>query len=200
MASTSSPSERPDRLRLGPEGRPGSDHVQPQQAHHQAEQVPLAEHREPVQDPRRDRHVVGRASSPSSPTTGGGSRPPAAPALLVWTKPNASPPVRRRGFPAVGDAWEDIDFPNLDDSHAYALELRRRDAAGASGRRPPDRLAQEQHPAHDRVILRTAGRWGGRRAAAPHGPADRRCALRREPGGPARRSERSPGRILWASQ
>jgi phage repressor protein C with HTH and peptisase S24 domain len=27
------------------------------------------------------------------------------------------------GFP-VGDGWDEIDFPNLDDAHAYALEVR----------------------------------------------------------------------------
>ena len=27
------------------------------------------------------------------------------------------------GFP-VGDSWDEIDFPNLDDAHAYALEVR----------------------------------------------------------------------------
>ena len=51
------------------------------------------------------------------------------------------------GFP-IGDDWDEIDFPNLEGSHAYALEISRRwHVADLSRRRPAGGIAGRWHPA-----------------------------------------------------
>ena len=61
------------------------------------------------------------------------------------------------GFP-IGNDWDEIDFPNLEDEHAYALEVR------GDGMLPTYRdgdllvlspVANVRR--HDRIVLRTAG-------------------------------------------
>lgn len=60
------------------------------------------------------------------------------------------------GFP-TGDQWEEVDFPQIDDSQAYAVEVDR-DLPG-SGYRPGDMLILSPSSSirrHDRIIVRLA--------------------------------------------
>jgi phage repressor protein C with HTH and peptisase S24 domain len=63
------------------------------------------------------------------------------------------------GFP-VGDDWDEIDFPNLEDSHAYALEIH--DDSMQPSYREGDLLVISPGAnirRHDRIVLKTkAGR------------------------------------------
>ena len=61
------------------------------------------------------------------------------------------------GFP-IGNEWDEIDFPNLEDDHAYALEVR--GDAMLPTYRDGDLLVLSPVAnvrRHDRVVLRTAG-------------------------------------------
>ncbi len=107
------------------------------------------------------------------------------------------------GFP-IGDDWDEIDFPNLDDSHPYALEVR------GDGLRPTYRdgdllvlspVASIRR--HDRVVLKTTG------GALAAGVLFRRTAQRIELAAFAKgagtrvfpiREVAWMARILWVSQ
>ena len=112
------------RVRTRPARGPRPDHLQSQQTGDQAEQTALAEHGELGQNPERDRDLLGRFRCAHG-------RSPAE-----WRAIDLAPPALHRrgsggrrelfdefGFP-TGQAWDEIDFPNLDDPHAYALEVR----------------------------------------------------------------------------
>ena len=59
------------------------------------------------------------------------------------------------GFP-VGQGWDQIRFPRLDDENAYGLEVHRRlYAAALPQRRHSHRIAELSGPQGDRVALRT---------------------------------------------
>lgn len=61
------------------------------------------------------------------------------------------------GFP-IGDEWDEIDFPNLEDSHAYALEIR--GDAILPCYRDGDLLVVSPVASirrHDRIVLKTIG-------------------------------------------
>lgn len=67
------------------------------------------------------------------------------------------------GYP-IGDAWEEVDFPHVDDPHAYAVELRGESLS--PGYREGDMFIVSPSASvrrHDRVLLRlrTGGVVGG---------------------------------------
>jgi len=107
------------------------------------------------------------------------------------------------GFP-VGDDWDEIDFPNLEDSHAYALEIH--DDSMQPSYREGDLLIVSPVAnirRHDRIVLKTKA--GPLLAGVLSRRTARKIELAPFPEGSGVRALANSdvawlARILWASQ